>query len=177
MSVDGVAGAQGRPVAGRFATLSKDIFAGLVTSIMSVAYGLSFAALIFAPPEADEASLGDDGFLSVHEIYRLPLRECELAVLSAWRTNVGPRQPLEAGVTIAGAFLAAGARNVVASHWSVEDESTAELMTQFFEELVKSDKSATPAEALHRARLRLRESRNWSSPFHWAPFVLLGTDR
>ncbi|HSA66378.1 MAG TPA: hypothetical protein VLE24_01800 [Methyloceanibacter sp.] len=50
MSVDGVAGAQGRPVAGRFATLSKDVFAGLVTSIMSVAYGLSFAALIFAPP-------------------------------------------------------------------------------------------------------------------------------
>lgn len=50
MSVDGVAGAQGRPVAGRFATLSRDVFAGLVTSIMSVAYGLSFAALIFAPP-------------------------------------------------------------------------------------------------------------------------------
>jgi MFS superfamily sulfate permease-like transporter len=50
MSVDGVAGAEGRPVAGHFATLSKDVFAGLVTSLMSVAYGLSFAALIFAPP-------------------------------------------------------------------------------------------------------------------------------
>ncbi len=50
MSVNGVAGASGHPAAGRFATLSKDIFAGLVTSIMSVAYGLSFAALIFAPP-------------------------------------------------------------------------------------------------------------------------------
>jgi SulP family sulfate permease len=50
MSVDGVAGAEGRPVAGHFATLSKDVFAGFVTSLMSVAYGLSFAALIFAPP-------------------------------------------------------------------------------------------------------------------------------
>ena len=50
MSVNGVAGASRHPAAGRFATLFKDIFAGLVTSIMSVAYGLSFAALSFAPP-------------------------------------------------------------------------------------------------------------------------------
>jgi sulfate permease, SulP family len=50
MSVNGIAGAQGHPVVGRFATLSRDVFAGLVTSIMSVAYGVSFAALIFAPP-------------------------------------------------------------------------------------------------------------------------------
>src|SRR6478672_5664827 len=50
MSVTDAAGADKRPVAGRFATLSKDVFAGLVTSIISVAYGLSFAALIFAPP-------------------------------------------------------------------------------------------------------------------------------
>ena len=50
MSVTDAAGADKSPVAGRFATLSKDVFAGLVTSIMSVAYGLSFAALIFAPP-------------------------------------------------------------------------------------------------------------------------------
>ena len=50
MSVTDAAGADKSPVAGRFTTLSKDVFAGLVTSIMSVAYGLSFAALIFAPP-------------------------------------------------------------------------------------------------------------------------------
>ena len=50
MSVTDAAGADKSPVAGRFAALSRDVFAGLVTSIMSVAYGLSFAALIFAPP-------------------------------------------------------------------------------------------------------------------------------
>jgi hypothetical protein len=41
---------QGKPAAGRFTTLSRDVFAGLITSTISVAYGLSFAALIFASP-------------------------------------------------------------------------------------------------------------------------------
>ena len=50
MSVNGLTGGQSSTVAGFFATASRDVFAGLVTSIMSIAYGLSFAALIFAPP-------------------------------------------------------------------------------------------------------------------------------
>jgi SulP family sulfate permease len=50
MSVNGVTGSASSPAAGLFATGSRDIFAGLITSIVSVAYGLSFAALIFTPP-------------------------------------------------------------------------------------------------------------------------------
>ena len=50
MSVNDAAGANRSPVTGRFAALSRDVFAGLITSTISVAYGLSFAALIFAPP-------------------------------------------------------------------------------------------------------------------------------
>lgn len=50
MSVNGVAGSRASPVTSLFATVSRDFFAGLISSIMSVAYGLSFAALIFAPP-------------------------------------------------------------------------------------------------------------------------------
>ena len=50
MSVNGATGKGAHPVAGQFATLSRDVFAGLIASTISVAYGLSFAALIFAPP-------------------------------------------------------------------------------------------------------------------------------
>jgi hypothetical protein len=50
MSVNGAAGAKPSPVTGQVAALSKDVFAGFITSTISVAYGLSFAALIFAPP-------------------------------------------------------------------------------------------------------------------------------
>src|SRR5262249_39577488 len=120
---------------------------------------------------------GDDGFLELHEIYQLPLGECELAVLSACETNVGPQQPLEAGVTLAGGFLAAGARRVVASHWRVDDRSAAALMGAFFERLAAAsrDGPVSFARALQHARQQVRSQPEWASPFHWAPFVLIGT--
>ena len=49
MSINDAAGANRSPVTGQVAALSRDVFAGLITSTISVAYGLSFAALIFAP--------------------------------------------------------------------------------------------------------------------------------
>jgi CHAT domain-containing protein/tetratricopeptide (TPR) repeat protein len=137
--------------------------------------GNLFGALALTPPPAGQARPDNDGFLALYEIYQLPLSGCELAVLSACETNVGPQQPLEAGVTLASGFLAAGARRVVASHWSVDDRSTAELMGAFFKEITA--KGSTPASwprALYRARLRLRNRPATAGPFHWAPFVLIG---
>jgi SulP family sulfate permease len=50
MSINDATGANRSPVTGQVAALSRDVFAGLIASTISVAYGLSFAALIFAPP-------------------------------------------------------------------------------------------------------------------------------
>ena len=50
MSIKNVTGSPRNPVTGLFLAQSKDLFAGIAASIMSVAYGLSFAALIFTPP-------------------------------------------------------------------------------------------------------------------------------
>src|SRR5262249_19159799 len=46
-------------------------------------FGNLFGALALAPPKASKDPASEDGFLSLHEIYRLPLSSCELAVLSA----------------------------------------------------------------------------------------------
>jgi CHAT domain-containing protein/tetratricopeptide (TPR) repeat protein len=137
-----------------------------------------FGALVLTPPADKDAPPENDGFLSLNEIYTLPLKECELAVLSACVTNVGPQLPLEAGVTLAGAFLNAGARNVLASHWPVDDASTADLMGTFFEEAMTKGhggKHVPYSLALQHARKKLRTSKEWSSPVYWAPFVLIGT--
>jgi CHAT domain-containing protein/tetratricopeptide (TPR) repeat protein len=134
-----------------------------------------FGALVLTPPSDKEPP--DKGFLTLDEIYALPLDGCELAVLSACQTNVGPQPPLEAGVSLAGGFLAAGARRVVGSHWGVDDRSTAALMAAFFEGVMTSaprGESVSYARALQQARLRLRKSAKWSAPYHWAPFVLVG---
>jgi len=138
-------------------------------------FGNLFGALALTPP-ARVVSADDDGFLSLNEINDLPLKDCELAVLSACVTNVGPQRPLEAGVTLANGFLAAGARRVIASHWSVDDRSTSLLFEDFFARL--STTRGTPreyAKALHEARLKLRNDPMYAAPFYWAPFVLTGS--
>jgi CHAT domain-containing protein len=140
-------------------------------------FGNLFGALALTPPPPGKATPDDDGFLSLNEIYGLPLQDCDLAVLSACVTNVGPQRPLEAGVTLAGGFLTAGARRVVASHWNVDDRSTSELMGTFFQEVTAAAAKGEKvhyARALQRARLKVRGKDEWASPFYWAPFVLLG---
>ncbi len=121
----------------------------------------------------------DDGRLYLKEIFDLPLGACELAVLSACESNVGPSRKLEAGASMTRAFLSAGARRVVASLWRVDDASTAQLMDEFADAIDESlKKNARPdyAKSLQRARLRVQQNKNpdWSEPRHWAPFILVG---
>jgi CHAT domain-containing protein len=139
------------------------------------AFGNAFAAVALAPPPTGRAEPGDDGFLTLHEISRLNLAGCELTVLSACVTNVGPQRPLEAGVTLAGAFLGAGSRGVMASCWSVDDRATAELMGAFFGAVrAAGGKPVAYPDALRAARLAVKGKPGWEAPFFWAPFVYLG---
>ena len=139
------------------------------------AFGNAFAAVALTPPPKGREEPGNDGFLTLHEITRLKLSGCELTVLSACVTNVGPQRPMEAGVTLAGAFMGAGSRGVMASCWSVDDRATAELMGAFFGAIRPADgKGASTPEALKAARLAVRGTPGWEAPFYWAPFVYLG---
>lgn len=133
-----------------------------------------FGALAFA--SSNDGAPGEE-FLTMKDIHALPLQKCELAVLSACVTNVGPQASLEAGVTVAAGFLAAGARRVVASHWSVDDKATAQLMSVFFETVTTGENQGQPvsfAQALQQARLQVKRNPQTSAPFYWAPFVLIG---
>ena len=132
------------------------------------------AALALAPDLRVER---DTGLLNLQDVYALPLEGCELAVLSACRSNLGPERTMEAGSTLTRAFLSAGARRVVASLWSVGDESTELLMEEFAGGLARAfERGETPdyAQALQQARRRVRANPKFSDPRHWAPFVLIG---
>ncbi len=119
----------------------------------------------------DQAPSDSDAQLTLSEVHSLPLRYCELAVLSACETNVGFEVPLEAGMTMARSFFAAGTQRVIASQWKVSDASTSQLMVNLFKELSDASSNAY-AIALHNARKSVREE--WPSPYHWASFVLIG---
>ncbi|MFH7028412.1 MAG: CHAT domain-containing protein [Heteroscytonema crispum UTEX LB 1556] len=90
----------------------------------------------------------------------------ELLVLSACKTAEGDDR---AALGLAGIAVRAGARTTLATLWSVDDESTANLMSEFYQQL---NVGLNKAEALQRAQLAVfaQEKR----PFFWAPFVLVG---
>ncbi len=94
----------------------------------------------------------------------------ELLVLSACKTAAGDRR---AALGLAGVAVQSGARSTLASLWYVDDQGTADLMSQFYAELA-SDIPITKAEALRRAQLDLLHNPRYRSPLYWAPYVLVG---
>jgi CHAT domain-containing protein len=141
--------------------------------LVSQEFNNLFGALALTPP--DRPTDRNDGFLSLHEVFKLPLKSCEMVVLSACETNCGAESPLEAGSTMARAFICAGAKRVVCSHWEVDDVATTELVTRLMQQVsakLAEDRTIDFATALHAAKRELRHKTN--SPYFWAPFVLVG---
>ncbi|BCL39065.1 CHAT domain-containing protein [Nostoc sp. MS1] len=93
----------------------------------------------------------------------------ELLVLSACETAAGDKR---AALGLAGIAIQAGARSTLASLWSLDDESGARLVSQFYKEL--ATKQVTKAEALRQAQLSLLKDPDYRHPIYWASYVLLG---
>lgn len=117
-------------------------------------------------PEARE-----DGFLMGSEIAELNL-DADLVVLSACQTGreVGRRETVW-GLPLS--LRAAGSRRVVLSLWSVDDDATAELMVNFYRPLVAAD--ADYQHSLSEAKRAMIAKPEWTHPYYWAAFVLLGS--
>ena len=131
-----------------------------------------FSGLLFNP--------GDDRnpFWQTFEIFnaRIP---SDLVVLSACETGLGKVFRGEGLIGLARAFFYAGAASVCATLWSVEDESTAELMERFYGYLLKhgndNNSAIDKSEALRLAQLDLiKHGEGLSHPYYWAAFVLIG---
>lgn len=129
------------------------------------------SALIFSL--FDRRGCPIDGSLSLPQIYDLRL-SAELVVLSACDTALGEEIRGEGLVGLTQGFLYAGAERVVAGLWSVDDDSTAELMGHFYDHLF--DRGLSPAAALRSAQLdMLHQPRElWREPQHWAGFLVQG---
>lgn len=107
--------------------------------------------------------------LYAREIVTIPL-QADLVTLSACRSAGSRTFAGEGLVGLAWAFMSAGAQNVVAGLWNVEDRATSELMEELYRGLREG---LAPAQALHRAKLRFLESGTaYRKPFYWAPFVV-----
>jgi CHAT domain-containing protein/tetratricopeptide (TPR) repeat protein len=118
---------------------------------------------------------GDDGRLEVHEVFGLHLR-ARLVVLSACQTAMGAGAladvpPGDDWVGLVQAFLFAGASNVMATLWPVQDQATADLMIRFYAALAAG---RPEAEALAEAQRAMLRNPGTAHPFYWAGFTLSG---
>ncbi|MBD0361620.1 MAG: CHAT domain-containing protein [Coleofasciculus sp. C3-bin4] len=93
----------------------------------------------------------------------------ELLVLSACQTAKGDKR---AALGLAGVAVRSGARSTLATLWTVSDESTADFMAQFYQELLKPQ--VTKAEAVRLAQLHLLKTPKYSHPYYWGAFILVG---
>jgi CHAT domain-containing protein len=112
-----------------------------------------------------------NGFLRLHELYNLKLG-AELVVLSACQTALGSEMRGEGLQSVARGFMYAGASNVLATLWRVDDRATSEFMTRFYRQLLQQN--LTPAAALQAAAAELSKDPRWRAPYYWAAFTLQG---
>lgn len=123
-----------------------------------------------------------DGLLSFAEIFDLNL-DADVVILSACDTagTASIAATREAGVATGGnyaldglvrAFVGAGARSVVASHWPVPDDfdATKRLIGGLF----RAKLGTAIGEALRETQIGLMDDARTSHPFYWAAFVVLG---
>jgi CHAT domain-containing protein/tetratricopeptide (TPR) repeat protein len=124
---------------------------------------------------AARSSPEDDGSLAVHELLQIPVRSelvylsgCETGAGAAWSTSFRRSQDY---ATLSQAMLYAGAQNVVATLWRIDDAGASVFARRFYAALSNTD----PVDALAIAqRAMIRDSR-YSAPRYWAGYTVSGS--
>ena len=159
----------------------------------------------FSIDSGQSSFLGPEECLKLSEIYNLNLSQCRLVTLSADETAlIHFRSTSDEYIGFPGAFLCAGATNVVSSLWSLNDIPTAFLIIKFYDNLFQG---VSVAVALNQAQLWLKNAtaeellewvnqcknfdatvniqlrrlftkdkteKPFANPFYWAAFTVVG---
>jgi CHAT domain-containing protein len=94
----------------------------------------------------------------------------ELLALSACRTAAGDDR---AALGLAGVALRAGARSAIATLWSVNDQATTDLVSEFYAQLAEPGLSR--AQALQRAQVKMLGMHHYRHPGYWSAFLLISS--
>ncbi len=136
--------------------------------------GLSEPALVFTPPKQPDAT--DDALLTASEAAELKL-SADLVILSACDTAGSDGTPGAEGLSgLARAFIYAGARAILVSHWPVDDYAASALTTGMLENMYGMEPTGR-AMALQKSALQILNDPSQDRLAHpriWAPFVVVG---
>jgi CHAT domain-containing protein len=130
--------------------------------------------LVLTPPPV--ASTADDGLLTASEIMALRL-DADLVLLSACDTASADGRPRADALSgLARAFFAAGARNLIVTHWAIPSLPTVEITTRSASTWTEN-RSINWARALQQAQIFLltRPGRpEFAHPASWGAFQVVG---
>jgi CHAT domain-containing protein len=159
-----------RPVQGTTATANtpRTLFLeNPLLSSMLVLAGAESASKV--APEKRDPTLGN-GLVTALEMASMNLWGTQLVVLSACETGRGDVSSLGQGVYgLRRAVMVAGAETLLTSLWKVDDKATRDLMTKYYQNLLKGEGRG---QAMREAALALRKKQK--HPYFWAPFIAIG---
>ena len=130
----------------------------------------SKSALLLGKSRVEKLTIGD--------LQPLHHKLAQVAYLSACSTaELGARNLIDEGITMATTFQLAGFRHVIGTLWGVDDSAAAAVAAKFYEHLLKQDAGVVSlvARALHHAVLDLKaKTGNGDNILLWAPFIHVG---
>jgi len=109
-----------------------------------------------------------DGYLNLYDLYQMRLG-AKLVTLSGCATGMNSVADGDELLGLQRGLFCAGASSLLLSLWDVHDQSTAELMQEFYRGYVASGEMVG---SLRTAMRKIREQN--PHPYFWAPFVLVG---
>ena len=148
-------------------------FGNLIKANSRITHLATHSCINLEKPEESKIYFDND-YKTLKDISKVNF-ESELTVLSSCESGLGKLVKGEGGLSISKAFFQAGAKSTLVSLWQVDDCSTAQIMTLFYEELSSGQKKN---EALRNAKLQYLKTAHPSRlhPFYWAGFVLVGDE-
>lgn len=125
----------------------------------------------------DESQKGiylSDGFLSLNEVYNLN-SSCDFLLLGTCESGVGYKENHEGNISLARAFTSIGVKSLVLSSWKIDELSSTQIITSFFDYL---SQGLTKSEALQKAKMDFLATANpkTANPIYWAGLNSIGSN-